>query len=185
MDARSAAPRGLLCRPVLICPQHLLMRTRPLMPPALAAGRCRFPFCRQSFPVQKKQQNRYGGPSSAEDQIDTKKDKLTFSKLDKPGLHKKTSVSWCYQWLRQSRKQTVKLGLLQLTPSGFNLLCLDWTVEKDLPDSPPGCRITLWVCKAKQVHKPFPGSSWKAFLRLALLEMGKNSWKLPARGWPP
>ena len=31
----------------------------------------------------------------------------------------------------------MKLGLLQLTPSGFNLLCLDLTVEKDLPDSPP------------------------------------------------
>lgn len=31
----------------------------------------------------------------------------------------------------------MKLGLLQLTPSGFNLLFLYLTVEKDLPDSPP------------------------------------------------
>lgn len=31
----------------------------------------------------------------------------------------------------------MKLGLLQLTSSSFNLLCLDLTVENDLSDSPP------------------------------------------------
>lgn len=65
----------------------------------------------------------------------------------------------------------MKLGLLQLTPSGFNLLCLDLTVEKGLPDSPPW----LQDYYLKQVHKCFPGSSRKVFPRLALPEMGKNA----------
>lgn len=68
----------------------------------------------------------------------------------------------------------MKSGLLQLTPSGFNLLCLDLSVENDLPDSPPW----LQDYYLKQMHKCFPGSKRKVFPRLALLEMGKTSWQL-------
>lgn len=72
--------------------------------------------------------------------------------------------SSCYQWLTQNRKKTMKLNLLQLTPSSFNPIC-DWYYYRN----------TIQVCKANYMHKHLPESQ-KSIHRLTLLEMGKNSW---------
>lgn len=61
------------------------------------------------------------------------------------------SRSLHYLWLTWNRKQTMKLNLLQLTPSSFNHIC-DWYPY----------RITIQVCKARYMHKYYPSSSWKA-----------------------
>lgn len=58
----------------------------------------------------------------------------------------------------------MKLGLLQLTPSGFNLLCLDLTVERDLPDSPPWLQDYYLCVKLSRCINTFLAQAERLFL---------------------